>query len=144
MKKRGYQVTYLSVNSEGELDLDELDNSINENTALVACMWANNETGVIFPIADMGEIIKKKNPSTLFFVDAVQSAGKIPININDTKVDLLGISGHKIHAPKGVGALYVRKGVMVNPLIIGGHQERGKRAGTENVAGIIGLEKLPS
>ena len=102
-------------------------------------MWANNETGVVFPIEKMAEIIKEKNPSTLFYVDAVQAAGKIPVSVFNTKIDLLSISGHKIHAPKGVGALYVRKGTLVNPLIIGGHQERGKRAGTENVAGIIAL-----
>jgi cysteine desulfurase len=139
LEKRGYQTTYLSVNSEGELDLNELKNSITPNTALVACMWANNETGVIFPVEKMAEITKEINPSTLFFVDAVQSAGKIPIDIKNTKIDMIGISGHKLHAPKGIGALYIKKGTLVNPLIIGGHQERGKRAGTENVASIVGL-----
>lgn len=139
LEKRGYEVTYLGVNQEGELDLEELKESIKEDTALVSIMWANNETGVIFPIEQIGEIIKAKNPETLFFVDAVQVAGKIPIDLKNTKVDLCAISGHKLHAPKGVGALYVRKGILVNPLIIGGHQEKGKRAGTENVASIIGL-----
>lgn len=138
-EKKGYKVTYLDVNSEGELDLDQLKNSITENTAIVACMWANNETGVIFPVEKMGEIIKAQNPSTIFFVDAVQVAGKIPINVKETKVDILSISGHKIHAPKGVGALYVKKGILVSPLVLGGHQERGKRAGTENVASIVAL-----
>ncbi|HBH18136.1 MAG TPA: cysteine desulfurase NifS, partial [Cyanobacteria bacterium UBA9579] len=139
LEKKGYTATYLSVNSEGELDLEEFKNSLTDDTALVACMWANNETGVLFPVEKMAKIIKEKNPETVFFVDAVQSTGKIPINVKDTEIDILAISGHKIHAPKGVGALYIRKGTLVNPLIIGGHQERGKRAGTENVAGIIGL-----
>jgi cysteine desulfurase len=102
-------------------------------------MWANNETGVIFPVEKMAEIIKEKNPKTLFFVDGVQAVGKIPVDVKNTKIDMLGISGHKIHAPKGIGALYVKKGTFITPLIIGGHQEKGKRAGTENVAGIIGF-----
>jgi cysteine desulfurase len=139
LEKRGYKVTYLGVNSEGELDLQELKESITDETALVSIMYANNETGVVFPIKEIGEIIKDKNPSTKFFVDAVQAAGKIPINVSDSHIDLLGISGHKIHAPKGVGALYIKKGTMINPLIIGGHQEFGKRAGTENVTSIVGL-----
>ena len=105
----------------------------------VSVMYANNETGVIFPIEQMGEIIKSKNKNTKFFVDAVQAAGKIPINVSDMQIDMLGISGHKIHAPKGVGALYIKKGTMLTPLVMGGHQEFGKRAGTENVTSIIGL-----
>lgn len=141
LEKRGYKVTYLDVNNEGELDLEQLKNSVTENTALVSIMWANNETGVVFPVAEAAEIIKEKNPETIFFVDAVQAAGKIPVDVKSTKIDLLAIAGHKIHAPKGVGALYVRQGVLINPLIIGGHQERGKRAGTENVTSIIGLGK---
>jgi cysteine desulfurase len=139
LEKRGYHVTYIGVNSEGELDLDELKESVAENTALVSIMWANNETGVIFPVEKITEIVKEKNPNTVVFVDAVQAAGKIPLDVKNTKIDLLGIAGHKIHAPKGVGALYVRQGVLINPLIIGGHQERGKRAGTENVSSIVGL-----
>jgi len=139
LEKLGYQVTYIGVNSEGELDLDEFRDSIRDNTAIVACMWANNETGVIFPVEKMAEITKEINPSTVFFVDAVQAAGKVPINVKNTRIDILGISGHKIHAPKGVGAIYIRKGTLICPLIHGGHQERGKRAGTENVASIIGL-----
>ena len=139
LEKRGYRVTYLGVNSEGELDLNELRESVTEDTALVSVMYANNETGVIFPIEQMGEIIKSKNKNTKFFVDAVQAAGKIPINVSDMQVDMLGISGHKLHAPKGVGALYVKKGTMLTPLVIGGHQEFGKRAGTENVTSIVGL-----
>ena len=139
LEKRGYRVTYLGVNSEGELDLNELRESVTEDTALVSVMYANNETGVIFPIEQMGEIIKSKNKNTKFFVDAVQAAGKIPINVSDMQIDMLGISGHKIHAPKGVGALYIKKGTMLTPLVMGGHQEFGKRAGTENVTSIIGL-----
>lgn len=139
LEKRGYRVTYLGVNSEGELDLNELRESVSDDTALVSVMYANNETGVIFPIEQMGEIIKSKNKDTQFFVDAVQAAGKIPFNVSEMQVDLLGISGHKIHAPKGVGALYIKKGTRLTPLIIGGHQEFGKRAGTENVTSIVGL-----
>ena len=139
LEKRGYRVTYLGVNSEGELDLNELRESVTEDTALVSVMYANNETGVIFPIEQMGEIIKSKNKNTKFFVDAVQAAGKIPINVSDMQIDMLGISGHKIHAPKGVGALYIKKGTMLTPLVMGGHQEFGKRAGTENVTSIVGL-----
>lgn len=141
LEKRGYKVTYLDVNNEGELDLEQLKDSITEDTALVSIMWANNETGVIFPVKEAAEIVKEKNPETIVFVDAVQAAGKIPMDVKSTKIDLLSIAGHKIHAPKGVGALYVKKGVLINPLIIGGHQERGKRAGTENVTSIIGLGK---
>ena len=139
LEKRGYRVTYLGVNSEGELDLNELRESVTEDTALVSVMYANNETGVIFPIEQMGEIIKSKNKNTKFFVDAVQAAGKVPINVSDMQIDMLGISGHKLHAPKGVGALYIKKGIMLTPLVIGGHQEFGKRAGTENVTSIVGL-----
>lgn len=141
LEKKGYTVTYLGVNSEGELDLEEFKNSITPNTALVSCMWANNETGVVFPVKKLAEITKEKNPSTIFFTDAVQSAGKIPINVKDSLIDIVAISGHKLHAPKGVGAIYIKKGTMVPPLIIGGHQERGRRAGTENVAGIVALGK---
>lgn len=138
-EKRGYKVTYLSVNSEGELDLDELKEKINDNTALVSIMWANNETGVIFPIEKISKIIKDKSPKTLFFVDGVQAAGKIPIDVSKTNIDFLSLSGHKFHAPKGVGALYVRKGILLPPLMFGGHQENGLRPGTENVASIVGM-----
>ena len=102
-------------------------------------MWANNETGVIFPVEKLAKIAKEKNPKVLFFTDAVQAAGKIPINVKDTQIDMLGISGHKIHAPKGVGALYLRKGTLITPFMLGGHQERGKRGGTENVPGIVAM-----
>ncbi|OGI01794.1 MAG: cysteine desulfurase NifS [Candidatus Melainabacteria bacterium GWF2_37_15] len=138
-KNHGYEVTYLGVNAEGELDLEEFKDSIRDDTALIAIMWANNETGVIFPVEKMAEIAKEKNPKVLFFVDAVQAAGKIPVDVKNTKIDMLGISGHKIHAPKGVGAIYIRKGTLITPFMLGGHQERGKRGGTENVSGIVAL-----
>ena len=141
LEKQGYKVDYLSVNSNGDLDLEELDSVINPETALVSVMWANNETGVINPIKKISEIIKTKNPDTKLFVDAVQVAGKIPMDVQEMGIDLLGISGHKFHAPKGVGALYVNSKTMITPLIIGGHQERGKRAGTENVPYIVGMAK---
>ena len=141
LEKQGYKVDYIGVNANGELDLEQLENSINSETALVSVMWANNETGVIFPIKQISEIIKSKNPETKFYVDAVQVAGKIPMDVQDAGIDMLGISGHKFHAPKGVGALYVNSKTMITPLIIGGHQERGKRAGTENVPYIAGMAR---
>jgi len=141
LESQGYRVDYLDVDSSGELDLQALESLITSDTALVSVMWANNETGIIFPVEKIAEIVKNKNPETTIFVDAVQVAGKIPMDVKSTKIDMLGISGHKFHAPKGVGALYVRKGTMFNPLVIGGHQERGKRAGTENVPYIVGMAK---
>ena len=139
LEKDGYTVTYLSVNSKGQLDLDELEASLTGNTAVVSVMYANNETGVIFPIEQIGQIVKEYG--AIFHVDAVQAVGKIPLNMKNSSIDLLTLSGHKIHAPKGIGALYVRKGVRFRPLLIGGHQERGRRGGTENVAGIVALGK---
>jgi cysteine desulfurase len=139
LEKDGYTVTYLSVNSKGQIDLDELEASLTGNTAVVSVMYANNETGVIFPIEQIGQIVKAYG--ALFHVDAVQAVGKIPLDLKTSTIDLLTLSGHKIHAPKGVGALYVRKGVRFRPLLIGGHQERGRRGGTENVAGIVALGK---
>lgn len=141
LEKEGYTVDYIGVNSNGELDLAQLSEAINHDTALVSIMYANNETGVVFPIEKISEIIKSKNKETKFFVDAVQVAGKIPIDVQAAGIDLLGISGHKFHAPKGVGALYVNSKTLITPLIIGGHQERGKRAGTENVPYIAGIGK---
>ena len=141
LEKEGYAVDYIGVNSNGELDLAQLEEAIHYDTALVSVMYANNETGVIYPIQKISEIIKKQNPQTKFFVDAVQVAGKIPIDVQALGVDLMGISGHKFHAPKGVGALYCNSKTIITPLIIGGHQERGKRAGTENVPYIVGLGK---
>ena len=141
LEKQGYRVDYIGVNSNGELNVDELEAAIDEDTALVSVMWANNETGVINPIGKISEIIKTKNKDTKFFVDAVQAAGKIPIDVQEMGIDLLGISGHKFHAPKGIGALYVNSNTMITPLIIGGHQERGKRAGTENTPYIVAIGK---
>ncbi len=139
LEKQGYKTDYINVNSNGELDLEQLASAINDDTALVSVMYANNETGVINPIQKISEIIKSKNQHTKFFVDAVQAAGKIPIDVQACGVDMLAVSGHKFHAPKGVGALYVNSKTILSPLIIGGHQERGKRAGTENVPYIVGL-----
>ena len=141
LEKEGYNITYIGVNSAGELNLDELYESINDKTALVSCMYANNETGTIFPVEKIAEKIKTINPNTKIYVDAVQAAGKININVKETQIDMMGISGHKFHAPKGIGALYVKSSTLITPLIIGGHQENGKRAGTENVPFIIGIAK---
>ena len=141
LEKEGYKVDYIGVNSNGELDLAQLEEAINEDTALVSVMYANNETGVVFPIKKISEIIKSKNSQTKFYVDAVQVTGKLPIDVQDLGVDMMGISGHKFHAPKGIGALYVNSKTLITPLIIGGHQERGKRAGTENVPYIVGMAK---
>lgn len=140
-EKLGYEIDYIGVNSDGELLIDELKEKLRKDTALVSVMWANNETGVINPVEEIGEIIKTRSPETKFFVDGVQAAGKIPMKVNETSIDLLGISGHKIHAPKGIGALYVKSGTRLTPLINGGHQERGLRAGTENIPYIVGLGK---
>lgn len=139
LARKGLRVTFLPVNNHGQLNIDELLKAIDEDTALVSIMYANNETGVIFPIAEIAEILKKRR--ILFHADAVQAVGKIPIDTKKLPVGMLSLSGHKLHAPKGVGALYVRKGTRFYPFIIGGHQEKGRRAGTENVASIIGLGK---
>jgi cysteine desulfurase len=139
LARKGFRVTFLPVNNLGQLNMDELLKVIHEDTALVSIMYANNETGVIFPIAEIAEILKERR--ILFHTDAVQAVGKIPIDTKELPVDMLSLSGHKLHAPKGVGALYLRKGTRFHPFIIGGHQERGRRAGTENVASLIGLGK---
>lgn len=140
-ENQGYEVDYISVNSQGELDLDELKEKIRKDTALVSVMWANNEIGVVNPVEDIAEMVKSKSPDTIFYVDGVQAAGKIPMEVSGTQIDMVGISGHKFHAPKGVGALYVNKKCRLTPLINGGHQERGLRAGTENVPYIAGMGK---
>jgi cysteine desulfurase len=137
--RKGYRVTELSVDREGRLDLDELRESITDETTLVTIMYANNETGVIFPIEEIGEILKARGIP--YHTDAVQAAGKIPLNLKKSTVDMLSISGHKLHAPKGIGVLYIRKGTKFSPFLIGGHQEKGRRGGTENVPYIIGLGK---
>ncbi|MGA8280178.1 MAG: cysteine desulfurase NifS [Desulfobacterales bacterium] len=139
LTKRGYRVTFVPVDGKGRLDLDHLRRHLSDDTALVSVMWANNETGVIFPIREIGEMVRDRG--IVFHTDAVQAAGKIPVDVKADGVDMLSLSGHKIHAPKGVGVLYVRKGTKFSPFLIGGHQEHGRRGGTENVASIIGLGK---
>ncbi len=137
--KRGYRVTELNVDSEGRLEMDELKQAVDEDTAIVSIMHANNETGVVFPLEEIGTIVKEKG--ALLHTDAVQSVGKIPLNMAKSTVDMLSLSGHKLHAPKGIGALYLRKGVPFRPFMVGGHQEKNRRAGTENTASIIALGK---
>jgi cysteine desulfurase len=137
--RKGYRIKELSVDGEGRLDPDELKESLTDQTALVSIMYANNETGVIFPIEELGEIAKSKGIP--FHTDAVQAAGKIPLNMKKSTIDMLSISGHKLHAPKGIGVLYIRKGTRFSPFLIGGHQEKGRRGGTENVPYIIGIGK---
>jgi cysteine desulfurase len=137
--KNGYRLTELSVDKFGQLDLDELRETLDDDTAIVSVMWANNETGVIFPIEEIADIVKSRG--TIFHCDAVQAAGKLPIDAKTMDVDLMSISGHKLHAPKGIGVLYIRKGTYFVPLLMGGHQEQGRRGGTENVPYIVGLGK---
>ncbi len=134
-----YRVTQLGVDRDGTLDLDEYEKALSDDTAIVSVMWANNETGVIFPIEKMAAMAKERG--ILFHTDAVQAVGKIPIDLEKVPVDFLSLSGHKLHAPKGIGVLYVRKGTPYVPFLIGGHQEHGRRGGTENVASAIGLGK---
>jgi len=136
-KREGYRVTFVPVDKKGVLDLDLLYKSMTEDTALVSLMWANNETGVLFPIEAIAEKVGEKG--ILFHTDAVQAAGKVPIDVQKAPVDMLSLSGHKIHAPKGIGVLYVKKGFKFSPFLIGGHQEKGRRGGTENSASIIGM-----
>ncbi len=137
--KKGYRVTFVPVDGKGFLDLDYLYDHITDDTAIVSVMWANNETGVIFPVEDIARVVKKRG--AVFHTDAVQAVGKIPMNLADTDIDMLSLSGHKLHAPKGAGALYIRKGTKFAPFLIGGHQEKGRRGGTENTASIVGLGK---
>jgi cysteine desulfurase len=139
LARKGFRITFLPVNNQGQLAVEDLTKAIDDDTAIVSIMYANNETGVIFPIEEIAGILKERG--ILFHTDAVQAIGKIPVNVKKLPVDMLSISGHKLHAPKGIGVLYVRKGTRFHPLIIGGHQERGRRAGTENVASIIALGK---
>jgi cysteine desulfurase len=139
LTKRGYRVTELNVDGEGRLDLKELEAAVDDDTAIVSLMYANNETGVVFPIEEAARIVKEKG--ALFHTDAVQAVGKIPLNMAQSSIDMLSLSGHKLHAPKGVGVLYVRRGTPFRPMLVGGHQERGRRAGTENTASIIAMGK---
>jgi len=137
--KNGYRTTFVPVDRRGNLDLDYLYKSLSDDTAIVSIMWANNESGVIFPIEEISREVRERG--VVFHTDAVQVAGKIPIDLKNVSVDMLALSGHKFHGPKGIGVLYVRKGTKFSPFLIGGHQESGRRGGTENVASIIGLGK---
>ena len=139
LSRRGYEVAYAPVDGRGRLDMEFMKKEVDENTAIVTVMWANNETGTIFPVAELVGLAHEKG--ALFHTDAVQAAGKVQIDVDGLGIDFLSISGHKLHAPKGVGALFVRRGLRFRPLIFGGHQERSRRAGTENVTSIIGLGK---
>jgi len=139
LEKHGYEVTYVPVDKYGMIDPQDVEKAVKETTSLITIMHGNNEVGTIQPVQKIGEIAKKHGIT--FHTDAVQSVGKVPTRVDDLGVDLLSLAGHKLHGPKGVGALYVRKKTRMHPLIIGGHQERGRRAGTENVAGIVGLGK---
>ena len=138
LENDGYEVTWLGVNQNGELDLAGLRAALRADTALVSIMLANNETGVLFPIDDVGRIVREKSDA-VFHVDGVQAVGKVPIDLKNTAVDLFALSGHKLHAPQGIGALYIRRGISLSPLIIGGAQEQGRRAGTSAVPNIVGL-----
>ncbi len=139
LAKRGYEVTWLRVDEKGHLSLEELEKAIRPDTAIVSVMWANNETGVLFPIEEIAAIVRSKG--VFFHTDAVQAVGKIPIRLGDLPINFLAVSGHKLHCPKGVGVLYVNRRTRFNPFLIGGGQEGGRRAGTENVASIVALGK---
>ncbi len=137
LERSGVAVAVIPVDEHGRLDMEKAKEEIDENTALVSVMWANNEIGNIFPVRELAEMAHAKG--ALFHTDAVQAVGKVPINLAADGIDFLSLSGHKLHAPKGVGALYVRRGIRFHPFVIGGHQENGRRAGTENVASLVGL-----
>jgi len=139
LEKDGYKVHYLKVNNKGQLDINEYKSLLSNRVAIVSVMWANNETGTLFPVLEMAELANAAG--VMFHTDAVQAVGKIPMDLQSSKIDMLSISGHKLHAPKGIGVLYLRRGVRFRPLLRGGHQERGRRAGTENVASVIALGK---
>ncbi|MDP3877199.1 MAG: cysteine desulfurase NifS [Methylobacter sp.] len=139
LEKEGYTIHRLPVDKAGRLKLDAYQRLLSDQVAIVSVMWANNETGTIFPVAEMAEMANAAG--VMFHTDAVQAVGKIPMMLQDTKIDMLSLSGHKLHAPKGIGVLYLRRGTRYRPLLRGGHQERGRRAGTENSASIVGLGK---
>ncbi|MCE2029632.1 cysteine desulfurase NifS [Sessilibacter corallicola] len=139
LETQGYTVHRLEVDEKGRLSLDEYKALLSENVAVVSVMWANNETGTIFPVEEMAAMAQEAG--VMFHTDAVQAVGKLPINLQDSNIHMLSLSGHKLHAPKGVGVLYLRRGTRFRPLLRGGHQERGRRAGTENAAAIVGLGK---
>jgi cysteine desulfurase len=139
LAERGYRVTALEVDGDGRLDMDQYKKSLSVDTAAVSIMWANNETGVLFPVEDAAQLAHERG--ILFHTDAVQAAGKVPINMKKNSIHMLSLSGHKLHSPKGIGVLYLRKGTKFSSFLIGGHQERGRRGGTENTPYIIGLGK---
>ena len=141
LRQKGWDITVLDVDKNGYIDLDALRDSIREDTVLVSAILVNNEVGTIQDVVSIGRIIKEKNPNTLFHVDAVQAFGKYPIDVRKMGIDMLSMSGHKIHGPKGVGFFYMKKGLKVRPIIYGGGQERGQRSATENTPGIAGLAK---
>ncbi len=141
LENEGFEVTYLDVDSDGRVSPEAVVAAMRDDTTLVECMFANNEVGTIEPIKEIAKAVKAKNPKTLVFTDAVQAVGNIPVNVADLGVDMLALSGHKIHTPKGIGALYIKTGTRILNLIDGGGQERGKRGGTENVPYIVGLAK---
>lgn len=139
LQSTGIKVDYISVDTLGRFNMDEFKKAINDKTALVSVMWANSETGTIFPIAEIARVAHEHG--ALFHTDAVQAVGKIPVNVSDAEIDMLSFSAHKFHGPKGVGALFIKSGTRFLPFMIGGHQEKNKRAGTENVPGIVGFGK---
>lgn len=139
LQTQGYKVDYVGVDKQGRFDMEQFKSLVTDQTALVSVMWVNSETGTIFPVEEIAEIAKSRG--ALFHTDAVQAIGKMPVDVAQTKIDMLSLSGHKFHAPKGVGALYVRRGTRFSPFLMGGHQEKSRRGGTENVAYIAGLGK---
>lgn len=141
LEDQGFEVTYLPVDHEGRISLEDLEHAVRKDTILVSIMHTNNEIGSVQPIAEAGALIKRCNPNTLFHVDAVQGFGKFRIYPNKMHIDMLSVSGHKIHGPKGIGFLYIKEGSKVNPIMYGGGQQKGMRSGTENVPGIAGLAK---
>jgi cysteine desulfurase len=139
LEREGYRVTFVPVDAQGTLDIEFLKEAVDDDTAIVSIMYANNETGVIFPIAEIGAFLRERGVP--FHVDGVQAVGKIPVDVSKLHCDLFSLSGHKFHSPKGIGALYVRRGTRMRPILSGGHQEKGRRPGTENIPGIVGIGK---